>query len=543
MWQTFPHAPCFYRPSSRPRKSTERLQSLPDACVIVRIDELSAIQYKLQKRNYKDASSSSTLTIILGDNMSLCSSIVRIGFPLLVIALCGGTSALGQNLEKIKATAEAAYIFAYPMLQNYQTMYEGAIDTSSPTYKGPFNVLVNNTNLFGPEYTTVVRPNNDTVYSSAALDLRAEPVVMTVPAIPNRYYAFQLVDLYTYNFAYIGTRATGTNAGRYLIAGPYWKGEIPPGIDAVFRSEGNFVCIVGRTEVDGEADLPNVLALQQGYVLQTLSEYLGQPAPAVRHKAIRDEFPAYDAGRAQTADFITYFNFLLGQLDIYPTEKTLIASFRSIGIGPGRPFDTNSIHADVRGAIEAGIASGWYQITNEAYHLGVQSNCWNLTPSVFGSREQMETNYPDAQTRYLVRAGAAYGGLYGNDLEEAYYPSTVVDAATNILNGASNNYVLKFLPEQLPRVNAFWSITMYDTNQLMVSNVISRYSIGDRTSGLVTNNGTLEIYLQRDTPAPDKTSNWLPAPDGPFSLTLRMYLPQPQALNPLYAPPAVSKQE
>ncbi len=276
--------------------------------------------------------------------MSSCSSIVRIGVLSLVIALCGSTSAVGQDLEKIKATAEAAYIFAYPMLQNYQTIYEGTIDTSSPTYKGPFNLLVNNTNLFGPEYTTVVRPNNDTVYSTAALDLRAEPVVMTVPAIPNRYYAFQLVDLYTYNFAYIGTRAAGTNAGRYLIAGPYWKGEVPPGIDAVFQSEGNFVCNVGRTEVDGEADLPNVLALQQGYVLQTLSEYLGQPAPAVRHKAIRDEFPDYAAAKAQTADFITYFNFLLGQLEIYPTEKTLIASFRSIGIGPSRPFRADALH-------------------------------------------------------------------------------------------------------------------------------------------------------------------------------------------------------
>ncbi len=150
----------------------------------------------------------------------------------------------------------------------------------------------------------------------------------------------------------------------------------------------------------------------------------------------------------------------------------------------------------------------------------------------------METEYPDTQTQYLVRAAAAFKGLYGNDLEEAYYPYTTVDAATNILDG-TNNYVLQFLLEQIPPVKAFWSITMYDEAQLMVSNVINRYSIGDRTSGLVTNEGSLHIYLQSDAPTADKISNWLPAPRGPFSLTLRMYLPA----DTCYAPPPVLKQE
>ena len=228
------------------------------------------------------------------------------------------------------------------MLENYRTMYIQSVSPTSPTYRGPFNRFIHSTVLLGPQFKDVVRSNNDTLYSSAWLDLWAEPIVISVPAITDRYYSFQLVDLYTYNFAYIGTRATGTAAGSYLVAGPSWQGDKPSGVDAVFRSEGNFVFCIVRTAVDGQEDVPNVAAIQQQYRLRSLSAFLGQPAPI---GTAPGSFPAYDSAKAESADFIAYFNFLLGQLVVDPSEKDLIAKFGQIGVGPNRPFDASSLDA------------------------------------------------------------------------------------------------------------------------------------------------------------------------------------------------------
>lgn len=459
----------------------------------------------------------------------------------LLLAGTGPGAAAGPNpTEGIQAIAEEAYIFAYPMLQNYRTMYLQAIYPASPTYVG-FNTMYNETHLYGPEFTDVVRPNNDTVYSMTWLDLRAEPVVISVPAIPDRYYSFQLVDLYTFNFGYLGTRTTGTEAGSYLVAGPQWKGEVPAGIKAVFRSEGNFVYNVVRTAVDGEADLPNVRGIQQHYRVQTLSDYLGRPMPppVVYHPPFPD-FPVWSAARASSADFIGYFNYLLGQLTVHPSEKTTVAGFARIGIGPGRPFHPELLRPEVRQAIEAGVASASSKIIAKGFALGRQVNGWNLTPRIFGDREQMQ-QMPDM---YLVRAAAAALGLYGCNLEEAYYPTAHLDAEGLPLDAAGQNHVLRFGPGEFPPVDAFWSITLYDTDQRMVANDINRYSIGDRTPGLVYGeDGSLEILIQHAAPPPDRLPNWLPAPDGPFTLTLRMYLPLFSPPDALYAPPPVLRQD
>jgi hypothetical protein len=437
--------------------------------------------------------------------------------------------------QEVQAIAEEAYIFAYPMLENYRTMYIQSVSPTSPTYRGPFNQFKHSTVLLGPQFTDVVRPNNDTLYSTAWLDLRAEPIVISVPAITDRYYSFQLVNLYTYNFAYIGTRATGTVAGSYLVAGPLWQGDKPSAVDDVFRSEGNFVLCLVRTAVDGQADVPNVKVIQQQYRLQPLSAFLGQPAPT---NTTSGSFPAYDQAKAESADFIAYFNFLLGQLVVDPSEEDLIAKFGRIGIGPNRPFDVSSFDAQTQGAIHDGVASAWAKIQAETAQLGEKRNGWNLTKRVFGDRQQM-------QGQYLTRAAAAHLGLYGNDLEEAYYPSANQDVDGNPLDASKSNYLLTFAQDQIPAVNAFWSLTMYSMpDQLMVENPIQRYSLGDRTKGLLLGaDGSLVIYIQHDSPGTDKEANWLPAPSGVFSVTMRMYLPQASALDPLYAPPGIQKQE
>ncbi|MBI4675628.1 MAG: DUF1254 domain-containing protein [Chloroflexi bacterium] len=438
------------------------------------------------------------------------------------------------SVDETRALAEQAYIFAYPMLENYKTMYTQAINVGSPSFRAPFNQLYHTTALANPDAKDVVRPNNDTFYSLDWLDLRAEPMVISVPEIKGRYYSFQLVDMYTFDFAYIGTRATGTAVGNYLVAGPAWQGKAPAGIDDVFQSEGNLVYSLTRTQVSGDADVPNVQAIQKQYKIQPLSAFLGQPAAPA---APGLNFPPFDQDTEQSAGFIEYFNFLLGQVKIDLSEQDLIASFGRIGIGPNRPFDVTALDPATRDAINAGVTSALEQIKNDQSQLGEQKNGWNLTGRVFGTREQM-------QGQYLTRAAAAYYGLYGNVLEEAYYPSTNMDVDRNPLDGSKHRYVLKFTKDQIPAVDAFWSLTMYDANQMMVDNPINRYSIGDRTAGLQYGaDGSLEIYLQRDSPGQDKESNWLPAPDGRFSLTLRMYLPKSYELDPLYAPPGIQKRD
>ncbi len=454
---------------------------------------------------------------------------------LLVHGGVAGARAQTAAPDDARALAEEAYVFAFPMLENYKTMYVQAVDRSSKAFKAPFNRIHHSRELIGPEFRSIVRPNNDTLYSMIWLDLRAEPVVIRAPPIENRYFSLQLVDVYTHNFGYVGTRTTGSGGGAYLIAGPGWSGETPPGIDRVFKSEGSFAFCIGRTAVAGPADLPNVAAIQDRMQAVPLSAFLERPAPAGTAAA---PFPAYDEKKARSAGFVAYVNFLLDGVAIDPSETALLGRFGALGIGPGRAFDPDKLDPKLRAAIDEGVASALKKIAGQADALGERKNGWTCIKRIFGDRKAM-------QGKYLTRAAAAFFGLYGNDLEEAYYPSTTVDAGGAPLDGAKHAYVLRFARSDMPPVDAFWSITMYGLpDQLMVANPLKRYSIGDRTPGLRFGaDGSLTIHIRRDSPGPENESNWLPAPEGPFSLTMRMYLPKPGALEPLYAPPPIKPAE
>jgi len=437
---------------------------------------------------------------------------------------------LTTDFDEAKEIAKQAYIFAYPMLEDFKTMTVQAIDP------GLFNMFYNSRKLRGPDYKEVVRPNNDNIYSALWLDLRSEPVVVSVPAVEDRYYSFQMIDMYTHNFAYVGTRTTGTGARTFVISGPFWQDSTPPGVDDVFRSEGNFVLCLVRIAVDMEieGDLEKVLEIQKGHEIQSLSSYLGKEAPPAADLTV---FPTYDKTKAESAEFISYFNFLLSQLQIHPSEKELIEQFGKIGIGPNLPFDVAEMPSGIREAVEEGIKEALEIIENPGEMVGISKNGWNLTKRIFGSREEM-------QGKYEVRAAAAYIGLYGNDLEEAYCPNGLVDGDGDTYDGSKFNYVLSFNSDELPPVapKGFWSITMYGEDQFLVANEINRYSIGDRTDMKYGEDGSLVIYIQHESPGTDKESNWLPAPDGVFSITMRIYLPSQEALNPiLYCPPPVRK--
>jgi hypothetical protein len=443
--------------------------------------------------------------------------------------------------KEASAIAEEAYVYAFPMMENYRTMYVQAIDRTAPGYMGPFNELVPKTELLGPDFKDIVRPNNDTLYSLGWLDLRAQPMVITVPEIKDRYYSVQLVDMFTHNFAYLGARATGGEAGSYVIAGPQWEGSKPGDAKGVFQSESNFVYCIIRTEVDGPKDVAAVVELQKRYRLTPMNVFLGRsrvpPAAGIT-------FPTYDPAKAKSAAFINLFNFLLKQVVTPPEERELMARFALIGVQPGALSASLGLSPHLRNAVDAGVGRGIkamvdaLQDPSELSGVRVRvDDGWQGIDGLFGDGKTM-------RSKYLVRAIAAMLGLYGNDAAEAYYPAGNKDGAGAPLDGSKHSYVMRFEKDGMPQVDAFWSMTMYSLpDQLMVANPINRYSIGDRSKLQYGKDGSLTIYVQHDSPGKKRASNWLPAPDGPFSLQFRMYLPKPEALDPLYLPPPAEAAE
>jgi hypothetical protein len=246
--------------------------------------------------------------------------------------------------------------------------------------------------------------------------------------------------------------------------------------------------------------------------------------------------PPYDPERARSAGFVTYVNALLPYLDPHLSESELWRRFAAIGIGSDGPFDKESLDPDLREAMDAGVAAALERIGNEATRLGRLENGWTLIEGAFGTREAM-------QGKYLTRSAAAFFGLWGNTLEEAYYPNANLDADGDQLDGSQYDYTLRFEADELPPAQAFWSLSMYKLpEQLFIHNPIDRYTIGDRTAGLqYGEDGSLTVYIQTESPGVDRESNWLPAFEGPFSFTMRIYWPEPDALDPLYVPPAIEK--
>jgi hypothetical protein len=434
--------------------------------------------------------------------------------------------------QEAKQIAEEAYIFAFSMLENYKTMYVQAVNENLPTYRAPFNRFAHIRQLLGPEFTEVVGPNNDTLYSLAWLDLGTEPIVFSAPDVPGeRYYVIQIIDMYTFNVEYIGARTTGYQAGKYLFTGPGWDGPPPEGIDGVRRTEGRYLLLLGRTAVAGAEDVSAVNALQDQYTLTPLSAYLGQPLP---EPAPVPDFPPYDPERATSIDFINYLNFLLGQIEPGPDERPLLEKWAKIGVQPGRPFDAGKLAPKVREAVAEGVATAHERIKAESLRVGRNVNNWTLIGEGFGYRSMVGG-------KDLLRAAANMVGIYGNNPEEAYNFSAALDAGGEPLDASKHNYVIKF--DTPPPVKAFWSITMYKLPvPLFIANPINRYSIGDRTPGFGTNeDGSVTIYLQHESPGSDKEANWLPAPDGPFALALRIYWPEQAALDGTWTPPPVKQ--
>jgi hypothetical protein len=441
------------------------------------------------------------------------------------------------SIAEVKAIAEDGFVYGLPLVMNYAVMNEFVVDKNSGQYKAPFNTIANEARVFTYKDTAVVTPNSDTPYSMLWLDLRAEPMVISVPAVDKkRYYSVQLTDGNTYNYGYIGSRATGSDPGDYLVVGPDWQGEKPAGIKQVFRSTTPFALTIFRTQLFNADDMPNVEKVQAGYQARPLSAFLNQPAPPAAPKI--DFLPATTAGIKD--NFFDYLDAALQYVPETAEDREIRARLASIGIGPGKKFAFKDLSLEHKAAILLAMKEGDDKV-DAFLKTGMKDiNGWKVG-SLFGDAAFYSGDW-------LKRAAAAKGGIYGNDAVEAMYPMTRVDGSGAMLDASKHNYTLTFPAGQLPPVNAFWSVTMYDgKTQLLIESPINRYLINSPMLPSMKKNkdGSLTLYIQKDSPGKDKEANWLPAPDGEVYLVMRLYWPKetPPSILPAgegtWQPPAL----
>jgi hypothetical protein len=436
--------------------------------------------------------------------------------------------------EEARAIAKEATIYGFPLVDSYRVQYSYFIDQHNADYKAPWNTISNTARVFTPEDKAIQTPNSDTPYSFLGADLRAEPLVLTVPKVENgRYYSLQFIDMYTFNFAYVGTRATGNGAGKYLLAGPHWKGTVPKSIKSVIRSETDFAFVLYRTQLFGSADIENVKRVQAGYKVQTLSEYLGKvAAPA----SASTEFikPLTAEEERKSLRFFNILNFVLQYCPPHPGEKALIARFAKIGVGAGKSLDVNTLSPDMQKALQDGMSDAWTELAD--YKKSELDTGKLSSADGFGTRTYLKNNY-------MARMASAVLGIYGNSKEEALYPAYFVDGGGEKLDG-SHRYTLHFPPGKLPPVNAFWSLTLYELpSSLLYANSLNRYLINSSMLPTLKRDadGGITLYIQHTSPGQELESNWLPAPEGSFFSVMRLYWPKAPALDGQWKAPTMQR--
>jgi len=435
--------------------------------------------------------------------------------------------------QEARSIAREAYIYGFPLVDNYRILHSYFADPGNPEYKAPWNSLRSIARVFTPEDKAIQTPNSDTPYSFLGMDLRSEPVVLSVPPVEEgRYFSIQLIDAYTHNFAYIGSRVTGNKGGSFLIAGPGWEGTAPAGVSQVIRSETELLLALYRVQLFNPADLENVKQVQAGFHAQPLSAFLGLPAPKPA-PAIDFARPLTPQAQKTSPDFFNILNFLLGFCPTHPSEVELMKRFARIGVCAGISFDSSKLLQKMQEAILQGMADAWAEFGELKKRIDAKEVS---SGDVFGTREYLQNNY-------LYRMAAAVLGIYGNSKQEAIYPIYTVDAEGQALHGA-NRYILRFAPGELPPVNAFWSLTMYELPaSLLVANPLNRYLLNSPMLPQLKRDAGdgLTLFIQNESPGKDGEANWLPAPKGPFLMVLRLYWPKPEAFEGKWTAPLLRR--
>lgn len=462
---------------------------------------------------------------------TLLASAASFGAGSLLGSTASPSAAGATEAETLRAIAKEATIWGFPLVDNYRIQYSYFADRGGPEFKAPWNTIANTARVYAPEDKAIQTPNSDTPYSYIGADLRSEPLVISVPAVDaGRYYSLQFIDQYTFNFAYVGSRATGNEAGSFLLAGPSWNGRKPPGVKSVIRCETDFAFVLYRTQLFEPADIEKVKTIQAGYKVQPLSQFLGKPASAAA-RAIDFLRPLSPEQQRNSAEFFQILNFILQFCPTHASERSLRQRFARIGVGPGKALDVAKLTPERRKALEDGMADAWKAFA--AFKAGELDSGKRTAAEGFGTRSFLKNDY-------MIRMASAALGIYGNSKEEALYPFYYTDSAGTPLNGKDGRYTLRFDPKSSFPVNAFWSLTVYELPRSLLSvNAINRYLINSPMLPSLKRDpdGLVTLYLQHESPGPDREANWLPVPAGPFWTTLRLYWPKPEALDSRWKQP------
>lgn len=429
--------------------------------------------------------------------------------------------------DDLRTLSHEAYVYLFPLVTMEITRQQaGSLPAGVRPGFGPANAFQHLRTFPPADYRVVVRPNFDTLYASAWLDLTNGPVRIHAPDTDGRYYMLPMLDMWTEVFATLGKRTTGTAAQDHVVVGPGYGGELPHGVP-VIHAPTPYVWIIGRIQTNGPADYAAVAAIQDG---MRITPMVPDPAPKVESEFDADaEAPAL----VNAMGAVEFFRLAAKALAVNPphaTDFSVLARIAAIGLVPGQPFDADRFDAAQLAEVQAGAADALAAIRASIPTLGTEANGW--------------TNFSDTigvyGNKYAARAGVALSGLGANPPEDASYPLLVRDADGDPLVG-EQDYVLHFEADALPPVAAFWSLTMYDAKGYQVANELDRFALGDRDPLVYNADGSLDIFLQHVNPGPEREANWLPTPTGPIGPTLRLYVPAPEALDGRWQPPAVRK--
>ena len=397
---------------------------------------------------------------------------------------------------------------------------------------GPMNSFANVGAFPTADMRVVVRPNFDTLYSSGWLDLTKEPMVVSVPDTGGRYYLLPMLDMWTDVFASPGWRTTGTEPGNFLVTPPGWSGTVPDGFTRI-DAPTPYVWIIGRTKTDGPADYDAVHKIQEGYKITPLSQWGKEPvAPEVKIDPSIDMKtpPKVQVDTMKAGPFFAYAAELLKLHPPHITDQPIIARLKRIGFEVGKSFDLDKADPAVQKGLAAAPEAAQKLMAWKMPTLARIANGWSMNTDTMG----VYGNY------YLKRALVTQLGLGANLPEDAIYPLNLADDTGKRLDGASN-YVIHFDKDDIPPVEAFWSITLYDNEGFQVANTLNRFAVSSWMPFKYNPDGSLDLYFQNESPGADKKANWLPAPKGPFNLTMRLYAPKAEALTGKWNPPPVTK--
>lgn len=435
------------------------------------------------------------------------------------------------SVEKLHDIAIEAYIYFYSLIS--MDITRRITINTPPGVKagfGPANMFHHMRAFPTADFREVVRPNFDTLYSVSWLDLSKEPVIISVPDTKGRYYLLPMLDMWSDVFAVPGSRTSGTSARLFAIIPDGWKGKLPEGSE-IIKSPTKHVWIIGRTQTNGIKDYPSVHKIQDELKVCLLSEF-GKEAKYAEFKqdsSVDLKTPPLVQINTMKADkYFSYAAELMKLNKPHITDWSALNRFKQLGIIEGKSFDYNSATPDVKAALDYAVVEGLKIMQDKVPTLTRIANGWSMSTNSMG----VYGNY------YLKRAVIAMIGLGANQPEDAVYPMCLYDADGKALDG-NYDYILHFSKEELPPVEAFWSVTMYDAEGFQAANVLNRFAIGDRDDLKYNSDGSLDLYIQHTSPGAEKESNWLPAPACPLGVTMRLYAPKASVLDGRWNPPAI----